>query len=388
MNDKKNVIVAVGVVVLIAVIALLFFLLGGKSTYKVTFNSNGGSSVDSQEVKKGETATEPADPTRDGYTFSGWYLSLTDVTPYDFSKEVTENIELIAKWASDGDSGNGDSCDKTCGENETLDEDKCECVANTVKPEDPEKPENNTDTVAVTGITVNKSSISLTVGKSETITATVKPNNATNKTVTWSSSNTKVATVKNGVITAVGPGTATITVKAGNKTVTITVTVTAAPGSETKPQDTTVEVTFDSAGGTAVSSQTIRAGETVKRPDDPTRDGYTFVEWQLNGKTFDFNSTVNSKITLVAVWEEAAYTFFIEDDGDEQGLQYNIIIYEGSKIISDKVDGVFSDDESDLLGTYEPGYKAVRVLKANAKNIKKILYNGKYYSVKETKTKK
>ena len=388
MNDKKNVIVAVGVVVLIAVIALLFFLLGGKSTYKVTFNSNGGSSVDSQEVKKGETATEPADPTRDGYTFSGWYLSLTDVTPYDFSKEVTENIELIAKWASDVDSGNGDSCDKTCGENETLDEDKCECVANTVKPEDPEKPENNTDTVAVTGITVNKSSISLTVGKSETITATVKPNNATNKTVTWSSSNTKVATVKNGVITAVGPGTATITVKAGNKTVTITVTVTAAPGSETKPQDTTVEVTFDSAGGTAVSSQTIRAGETVKRPDDPTRDGYTFVEWQLNGKTFDFNSTVNSKITLVAVWEEAAYTFFIEDDGDEQGLQYNIIIYEGSKIISDKVDGVFSDDESDLLGTYEPGYKAVRVLKANAKNIKKILYNGKYYSVKETKTKK
>ena len=237
MNDKKNVIVAVGVVVLIAVIALLFFLLGGKSTYKVTFNSNGGSSVDSQEVNKGDKAIEPTNPTRDGYTFNGWYLSLTDVTPYDFSKEVTENIELIAKWSSNGQPS--DTCNLTCAENETLDTDKCECVANTVKPEDPDvdEPQNNTDKVAVTGITLSKSSVSLTVGDTTKITASVKPTNATDKSVTWSSSDTKVATVdKNGNISAKAAGTATITAKSSNgKSATLKVSVTAK--SDTKPQD-------------------------------------------------------------------------------------------------------------------------------------------------------
>ena len=79
---------------------------------------------------------------------------------------------------------------------------------------------------------------------------------------------------------------------------------------------------------------------------------------------------------------------FLCENTNQMICVFSIIIYEGNKVISDKVDGVFSDDESDLLGTYEPGYKAVRVLKANAKNIKKILYNGKYYRVEETKTKK
>ena len=82
-------------------------------------------------------------------------------------------------------------------------------------------------TVPVTGVTLNKTSTSLYVGGSETLTATVEPSDATNKTVTWTSSNPSVATVENGVVTAVGAGTATITVTTvdGTKTATCTVTV-------------------------------------------------------------------------------------------------------------------------------------------------------------------
>ena len=80
--------------------------------------------------------------------------------------------------------------------------------------------------VAVSSVSLDKTSLSLTEGESATLAATVKPDNATNKTVTWSSSNASVASVDaSGKVTAVAEGTATITAKAGDKTATCTVTV-------------------------------------------------------------------------------------------------------------------------------------------------------------------
>lgn len=85
-------------------------------------------------------------------------------------------------------------------------------------------------TPQVSAITVDKATMTLStteVGKTGTITATVGPANATNKTVTWTTSNAEVATVAKGVVTAVGVGEATITAKAGGETATTTVTVVA-----------------------------------------------------------------------------------------------------------------------------------------------------------------
>ncbi|MCQ2138224.1 MAG: Ig-like domain-containing protein [Bacteroidales bacterium] len=84
-------------------------------------------------------------------------------------------------------------------------------------------------TVAVTGISLNRSSYTMDIGGTMTLTATVLPSNATNKTVSWSTSNSSVATVSNGVVTAKGAGTATITAKTadGNKTASCSITVNA-----------------------------------------------------------------------------------------------------------------------------------------------------------------
>lgn len=103
--------------------------------------------------------------------------------------------------------------------------------------------------VAVTGVSLSKSETALTVGTSETLTATVSPENANNKNVSWKSDDTAVATVdQNGKVTAVGKGSATITATTedGKYTATCTVKVSPAPvaanGVTLTPDKTTLNV--------------------------------------------------------------------------------------------------------------------------------------------------
>ncbi|MDU5471381.1 MAG: S-layer homology domain-containing protein [Peptoniphilus harei] len=71
-------------------------------TYTVTFYSKGGSTVATQTIEEGKTATEPKAPIRTGYTFKGWYTDNgTFVDSFDFTKPVTENTILYAKWEED-----------------------------------------------------------------------------------------------------------------------------------------------------------------------------------------------------------------------------------------------------------------------------------------------
>ena len=67
--------------------------------YTVSFESNGGSAVEAQQVAEGEHAVEPDDPEKDGFDFDGWYSEESFATLYDFSgTAVTEDITLYAKW--------------------------------------------------------------------------------------------------------------------------------------------------------------------------------------------------------------------------------------------------------------------------------------------------
>lgn len=281
--DKKRVGI-ISVIALIVIGLIVFLLVNNNKSYEVVFDSNGGSIVETQKVKKSETAVKPNDPTMDGYKFDNWYL---DDKVFDFSTPIEKNITLKAKWIkdagsevkiqkyaiifnSDGGSSvsslevdenglvkrpsdptrdgykfvgwllNGKDYDfnTPVSGNLTLTA-KWEKVNNTTNTNnDNKKPNNNKnnnnnnnnkkdDTIEVSSIKLSKSSLSLKVGENSTLTVTINPSNATDKKVTWSSSNKSVATVdSNGKVVAVGPGTAVITAKVGNKTVTCTVTVT------------------------------------------------------------------------------------------------------------------------------------------------------------------
>jgi len=116
--------------------------------------------------------------------------------------------------------------------------------------------------VAVTSVALNKTTLELTEGDSETLTATVKPDDATDKTVTWSTSDASVAMVEGGKVTAIKEGTATITAKAGDKSAECKVTV-----AKKVIAVTSVELNKTSLELTEGDSETLTA--TVK-PDDAT----------------------------------------------------------------------------------------------------------------------
>jgi uncharacterized repeat protein (TIGR02543 family) len=75
---------------------------GGVTTYTVKFEINGGSTISNQSIESGGKVTKPADPTKDGYKFAGWYSDSGLTAEYDFTKAVTGNITIYAKWTENG----------------------------------------------------------------------------------------------------------------------------------------------------------------------------------------------------------------------------------------------------------------------------------------------
>ncbi len=138
--------------------------------------------------------------------------------------------------------------------------------------------------VEVSSIELNKTSASLKAGETVTLTATVKPDDATDKTVTWTTSDASVATVDNGVVTAKKVGSATITAKAGDKSATCAITVVATP---------VTSVTLNKTSAQLKAGETVTLTATVK-PDDATDKTVTWTTSNASAATVD-NGVVTAK---------------------------------------------------------------------------------------------
>ena len=159
--------------------------------------------------------------------------------------------------------------------------------------------------IAPTGVSLNKTSATLTQkGETVSLTATVSPSNAADKTVTWKSSNTSVATVSSsGVVTAVGNGTATITVttSAGSKTATCKVTVSIA----------TTGVSLNKTSATLT-----KKGETVSliATVSPSNAGNKNVTWKSSNTSV---ATVSSSGVVTAVGNGTATITVTTESGSK-----------------------------------------------------------------------
>ena len=170
--------------------------------------------------------------------------------------------------------------------------------------------------VAVTGIKLDKTELALSVGGVGTLKATVAPEDATDKTIIWTSSNTSVATVDaNGNVTGVAAGTATITAQAGDKTATCVVTVTAAAVWDGDLSDIPTSILESDGKTLIVSSDIILRNTLTKNYKIKIADGATVT---LDKVTINGENNENYKWAGITCLGDAT---IILKDGTENTVQ-------------------------------------------------------------------
>ena len=141
--------------------------------------------------------------------------------------------------------------------------------------------------IPITSVTLNKTSITLTEQETFQLSASVSPDNATDKTVGWSSSNTAIATVSNnGLVTAVKEGSTTITAKAGDKTATCTVTV-------SKKVIPVTAITLNKTSLALTEQESFQLSAAVS-PDDATDKTVTWSSSNTSVATVSQNGLVTA----------------------------------------------------------------------------------------------
>lgn len=217
-------------------------------------------------------------------------------------------------------------------------------------------------TVDVTDVTLNKSMLSMKVGESDTLTATVTPTNATNQAVTWTSSNEAVATVTNGTVNAVGVGTATITVTTTDGSYTASCTVTVTRASSSGGSHTTyysVNTPAKSEGGSVVvSPKSASKGSAVTVTVTP-ESGYQVSSVQAvdkDGKKLTLTDKGDGKYSFVMPGSKVEVSAsFVQVQKPEEPSPYRDVskdsyYYDAVQWASDKgitngvADGVFAPD--------------------------------------------
>ena len=303
----------------------------GYDTYEVIFHSNGGSEVGIQTVIAGETATKPSNPIRLGYTFVGWFTNEEMTQQYNFDSAVNSNIDLYAKWDELEDRETLTLTFNTNGGTE-IEPQKVLKGDVATRPNDPTKGEkdvfagwfaNSACTIPFDFATPLTQSLTIyakwqTTDTSDKDKVTFNVTFKTDGGVFADGNHVRVETVKNGeTVSAFDNPTKegwTFTgwwIDSNNAfdfsmPISNDITVTAHWTKNDPDPVTTYVVEFVENGGSAVGDQTVAAGKTAVRPNDPARKGYTFVNWYKDeGLTqeFDFATPINRNTSVYAKWK-------------------------------------------------------------------------------------
>jgi uncharacterized repeat protein (TIGR02543 family) len=327
----------------------------GISTCDVTYDSNGGSAVPTETVAYNATASEPADPTKANLTFAGWYVDEELITPFNFSTDtITGDKTLYAKWTAtvtyEGNENTGGSAP----------------VDGTAYPEGNTVIVSNQNTLYKTGYFFlgwdtqpDDSGMGYNPGDTFEILENMTLYAIWNKAIynvtyeagaNGSFAGTSFSSIAEMVYYLEHPDEVP-TVVADNGYKFLYWEVVTAPKGESTPKITqyvTTEqieameitedmtfkaiyekldsftVTFDSNGGSAVSSQTVYDGNKATEPTEPTKEGYIFNGWWYDGTEaaglWDFDeNTVTENMTLYADW-------IVDNSGADEVQKGNITL--------------------------------------------------------------
>ena len=231
--------------------------------WTVTFDTKGGNSIAAKTVEKGSAIEKPANPTKTGYEFKGWFTSSDEgttlsATAYNFATPVATSFTLYAKWE-----------------------------------------------ILTYKVDFVKDGATWQTKQANYGTPVTQP--TTNPT-------------KEGY-TFKGWFTDTACTKAYNFTSNVTTNLTL----YAKFVINTYTVTFNTNGGSEIGSQTVEHNKKATRPaKDPTREGYFFKDWykSSSGNTkFDFSEPITKATTVYAQWSQAYTVKFVSNGGSEVATQ-------------------------------------------------------------------
>ncbi|MEY2392604.1 InlB B-repeat-containing protein [Lysinibacillus capsici] len=280
-------------------------------TYTVSFDVDGGTTIPAQTIAHGEKATEPPSPTKAGHTFVGWYTSSMGNTAFNFDTTITGDITIYAKWSPvthtvsfDVDGGSTISA---------------QTIAHGEKATEPPSPTKaghtfvgwytsssgntafNFDT-AITGDTMIYAkwnpvthTVSFDVDGGSTIPA---------QTIAHGEKATEPPPPTKAGHTFVGWYTSSM----GNTAFNFDTTITGDTMIYAKwnPVTVTHTVSFDVAGGSAVSNQmVVHEGKASQPTKAPTKAGYTFGGWYTNNAyttPYNFNTVITANTVIYAKW--------------------------------------------------------------------------------------
>ena len=291
--------------------------------YTVTFDPQGGSPTpDSQQVEKGKVATEPTNPTKNGYTFKGWYTEKECKNKYNFSTAVEDNKTLYAGWDANQynityvlNGGTNDSSNPSTYK-----------TGDTVTFKAPTK-ENSTFLGWYEKEDFSGNPIGSISNRTENITlyAKWKTNEAENAKY-----KTEYYTEENGKYilrdTSEGEGKVGTSVTAVRKTfdgyeenttynerkATGTVKADGSLVLKLYYDKKQYKVTFDAQGGEEakkgdLDDQTVKYNDKATKPTNPTKNGYEFEYWyyKKDGKEvqYNFDDPVTDNVELIAKWK-------------------------------------------------------------------------------------
>jgi len=268
-----------------------------ENTYTVTFDTDGGSAVASATVKEGATVAKPADPTKEGYTFAGWFVG---ESAYDFATAVTANVTVKASWTLNTYTVTFNADNGSEATTATVNHGSAVAV-----PAEPTK-----TGFEFAGWFVGDTAYDFTAAVTSDVTLTAKwatvvldvvfnadngTENTAVKVVYGQLATEPEAPVKEGFEFAgwfVGDTAYDFTAA-----VTTDLTITA------KWTQITYDVTFDAANGSQASTVTVNYGATVAVPETPVKLGFKFLGWFVGEAEYDFTAPVKSDFAVTAKWE-------------------------------------------------------------------------------------
>ena len=263
------------IIMIFMVIAPIFLLTAcGTTKYTVTFDSCGGSKVESVTVEEGELINEPVQPTKDGYEFGGWYIDQDYNYEFRFAVDtINKDTTLYAKW------------------NEPI------------------------TYYTITFDTCGGTEVESQVVEAGTFLQYLKSTHREGyRFEGWYYD--QIYTRPFSISTSI------------NSSFTLY--------AKWELEKETYLVKFDSCGGSHVSSISVQADDLLQEPTQPTKEGYVFIGWYLDqeyNNEFKFDTyKITNDITLYAKWEKQISYYTITFDSCGGSIVNNQIIEEGGKI--------------------------------------------------------